>query len=32
LSTGLAAVLGAAVAIGLRGIALWRNWNAPLPR
>ena len=32
LPPGVAAVLGAVLAIGLRGVALWRHWNAPLPR
>lgn len=29
---GVTAVLGAALAFGLRGVALLRGWNAPLPR
>lgn len=32
LRPGLAALAGAALASGLRGVALWRHWNAPLPR
>jgi len=32
LRPGVAAVVGAALAIGLRAVALWRHWNVPLPR
>lgn len=32
LHPGVAAALGATLAIALRWIALWRHWNAPVPR
>jgi len=32
LHPGVAAALGAMLAIALRWIALWRHWNAPVPR
>lgn len=32
LHSGVAAALGATLAIALRWIALWRHWNAPVPR